>query len=192
MAIHGPRATKPLSGIQASRSGYQLVDNADGTSPQHMSPRPSVRAIVAGLSACLLVCLCLAFVWSGAGAGLAPALPGSGAPDQAAAASCPCPTSDDVPQYFRTSPELWAGPTATGRAAFLAQTVRFASTGAFVPNAPLQTAVPVEGMGKGDESIFKMMGWVFNCFGFEVLDRVWLIWGQILVAVLAFSWVWRR
>ena len=27
-----------------------------------------------------------------------------------------------VPQYFQTSPELWAGPTATGRAPFLAAT----------------------------------------------------------------------
>jgi hypothetical protein len=30
--------------------------------------------------------------------------------------------STKVPQYFQTSPELWAGPTATGRAPFLAQT----------------------------------------------------------------------
>jgi hypothetical protein len=27
-------------------------------------------------------------------------------------------TSPKVPQYFQTSPELWAGPTATGRAPF--------------------------------------------------------------------------
>ena len=32
----------------------------------------------------------------------------------------PCSTSTtNVPQYFQTTPELWAGPTATGRAPFL-------------------------------------------------------------------------
>lgn len=32
----------------------------------------------------------------------------------------PCSSStNDVPQYFQTTPELWAGPTATGRAPFL-------------------------------------------------------------------------
>lgn len=32
----------------------------------------------------------------------------------------PCSSSTtDVPQYFQTTPELWAGPTATGRAPFL-------------------------------------------------------------------------
>lgn len=32
---------------------------------------------------------------------------------------CSSSTSKDVPQYFQTTPELWAGPTATGRAPFL-------------------------------------------------------------------------
>jgi hypothetical protein len=65
-----------------------------------------------------------------------------------------------VPQYFQTSPELWAGPTATGRAPFLAQTnpVSFAPSVTFVPNTPLETAVPIVG-GKGqNQSIFEMMG----------------------------------
>ncbi|KAM0329922.1 hypothetical protein ACHAQA_004088 [Verticillium albo-atrum] len=68
-------------------------------------------------------------------------------------------TAGDVPQYFQTSPQLWAGPTATGRAPFLAQT-RVVPTGSFVPNAPLQTAVPIEGMAAQNESIFKMMGYL--------------------------------
>lgn len=70
------------------------------------------------------------------------------------------PSTTKVPQYFQTSPELWAGPTATGRAPFLAQTnpVSFAPTVTFVPNTPLETAVPVIG-GKGqNQSIFEMMG----------------------------------
>jgi hypothetical protein len=64
-----------------------------------------------------------------------------------------------VPQYFDTELGLWAGPTATGRAPFLAQTnpVSFAPTATFVPNAPLETAVPIVGQGQ-NQSIFQLMG----------------------------------
>jgi hypothetical protein len=67
--------------------------------------------------------------------------------------------STKVPQYFQTSPELWAGPTATGRAPFLAQTnpVSFAPTATFVPNTPLETAEPILGQGQ-NQSIFQLMG----------------------------------
>lgn len=71
-----------------------------------------------------------------------------------------CETSSTkVPQYFQTSPELWAGPTATGRAPFLAQTnpVSFAPTATFAPNTPLETAEPIVGQGQ-NESIFHLMG----------------------------------
>lgn len=74
--------------------------------------------------------------------------------------SCDCSTpTPDVPQYFQTSPELWAGPTATGRAPFLAQTnpVSFAPTATFVPNNPLETAEPIMGQAQ-NESIFRLMG----------------------------------
>lgn len=86
-------------------------------------------------------------------------------------ADCPCRQPPDTPQYFRTDTGEWAGPTATGRAPFLAQTMAWDSpdrkngngqgdrTGGFVPNQPLQTAVPIEGM-EGKESIFKMMGFL--------------------------------
>jgi hypothetical protein len=69
------------------------------------------------------------------------------------------PTTTKVPQYFQTSPELWAGPTATGRAPFLAQTnpVSFAPTATFAPNTPLETAEPIMGQGH-NESIFHLMG----------------------------------
>ena len=73
--------------------------------------------------------------------------------------SCPCLPSD-VPQYFQTSPELWPGPTATGQAAFMAQTRVFEPTQTYVPNEPLQTGVPIEGMQDMDRSIFKMMGYL--------------------------------
>lgn len=72
-------------------------------------------------------------------------------------ASCPCSTHK-VPQYFQTSPELWPGPTATGRSAFLAQTRTFDPTLTYVPNEPLQTSYPVQGMGQANQSIFSMMG----------------------------------
>ncbi|KAI9053775.1 hypothetical protein LZ554_002724 [Drepanopeziza brunnea f. sp. 'monogermtubi'] len=67
---------------------------------------------------------------------------------------------EKVPQYFQTSPELWAGPTATGRAPFMAQTnaVSFAPTITFVPNTPLETAMPIVGQKKNNESIFHLMG----------------------------------
>lgn len=76
--------------------------------------------------------------------------------------SCPAPSK--VPQYFQTSPELWAGPTATGHAAFLAQTRTFNPTATFVPNEPLQTAIPVKGMEPGNDTIFKMMGYLSPYF----------------------------
>ncbi|KAK7571332.1 hypothetical protein V3481_018548 [Fusarium oxysporum f. sp. vasinfectum] len=73
--------------------------------------------------------------------------------------SCSCQPSR-VPQYFQTSPELWPGATATGKPAFMAQTRAFEPTAAatFVPNDPLQTSIPIEGMKEGNQSIFKMMG----------------------------------
>ncbi|PQE03433.1 histidine acid phosphatase protein [Rutstroemia sp. NJR-2017a BBW] len=57
-----------------------------------------------------------------------------------------------------TSPELWAGPTATGKAPFLAQTnpVSFAPTVTYVPNTPLETGEPIVGQGQNG-SIFHLM-----------------------------------
>lgn len=78
---------------------------------------------------------------------------GSGSDD------CPC-SKPRPPQYFQTSPELWPGPTATGRPAFMAQTRAFNPTGTYVPNEPLQTSIPIEGMKSGNDSIFKMMGYL--------------------------------
>ncbi|KAK7425640.1 hypothetical protein QQZ08_007856 [Neonectria magnoliae] len=71
-----------------------------------------------------------------------------------------CPPRPDVPQYFQTSPQLWAGATATGRPAFMAQTRVFDPTNTYVPNEPLQTAIPVEGMQDGNQSIFHHMGYL--------------------------------
>ncbi|SRR6266536_4747266 len=67
--------------------------------------------------------------------------------------------STKVPQYFQTTPELWAGPTATGKAPFLAQTnpISFEPTVTFVPNTPLETAGPIVGQGE-NETIFHLTG----------------------------------
>jgi hypothetical protein len=40
----------------------------------------------------------------------------------------------------------------------MAQTHVFEPTATFVPNDPLQTSIPIEGMKEGNQSIFKMMG----------------------------------
>lgn len=72
---------------------------------------------------------------------------------------CPC-LKPRPPQYFQTSPQLWAGPTATGRPAFMAQTRVINPTATYVPNEPLQTSIPIEGMKPGNDSIFKMMGYL--------------------------------
>lgn len=72
--------------------------------------------------------------------------------------ACSC-RPKDVPQYFQTSPELWAGPTPTGKSPFMGQTRVFDPTATYVPPEPLQTDMPIEG-GSGNESIFKMMGFL--------------------------------
>ena len=69
-------------------------------------------------------------------------------------------SSTKVPDYFQTIPELYPGPTATGRPPFLAESnpVEFPATVTFVPNAPLETAEPISGMTSQNQSIFNLMG----------------------------------
>jgi hypothetical protein len=99
-----------------------------------------------------------------------------GANTPASDASPPCSSStESVPDYFQTTLQLWAGPTATGRAPFLAQTnpVSFAPTATFVPNVPLETAMPIVGQGQ-NQSIFQLMGQLSpyfpNPIGFGVAE----------------------
>ncbi|KAK0662046.1 putative 3-phytase A precursor [Cercophora samala] len=75
-----------------------------------------------------------------------------------------CEPTSTVPQYFNTEDGKWAGPTATGKAGFLAQTREWEleKGKTWVPNEPLQTQVPVLG-GDGSEkgkSIFGEMGYL--------------------------------
>ncbi|GJN68388.1 3-phytase A [Purpureocillium lilacinum] len=167
-AVSGPRAASgaasgPKHSGAAGSAGYQPVhqdDENEGSAdegqtgddiaaafatPQSRSEH-RFRVATYVLSVCLVI-----LVGSNLYLSLPYAFRGHG--------SCPCLPSK-VPQYFQTSPELWPGPTATGKPAFLAQTRTFNPTASYVPNEPLQTSIPVEGMGQGNQSIFKMMGFL--------------------------------
>lgn len=147
--------------------GYQLVQGRedyaeDGPEtpldqpPAYQSQPPgglrnvNLRAVLITIISCLLVLVALNLVINPGVLGFRPR-PGS---------DCDCEPASKVPQYFQTSPELWAGPTATGSPAFLAQTWTLNPTATYVPNQPLQTAVPIEGMSSKNESIFEMMGFL--------------------------------
>lgn len=77
----------------------------------------------------------------------------------APATSTETPTSTlDVPQYFQTKPELFAGPTPTGDEPFLAQTnpAPFAFV-SYIPPNPIETQEPIMNNDEGG-NIFEHMG----------------------------------
>lgn len=78
--------------------------------------------------------------------------------DDSAASTATAATSTEVPQYFQTKPELFAGPTPTGDPAFLAQTnpAPFASV-SYIPPSPIETQEPIVG-NKNNDNIFEHMG----------------------------------
>lgn len=158
--VNPPSRLKPK---EAQR--YQLVqgqdDNEDGPATP-IEPPPAywnqphkylhhinLRTVLIAVVSCLLVSVAVNLAFS----------PGVSGHRSGSDCECPAP-SPKVPQYFQTSPELWPGPTATGAPAFMAQTRTFDPTAAFVPNQPLQTAIPIEGMTSNNESIFQMMGFL--------------------------------
>ncbi|KAK2057022.1 histidine acid phosphatase [Colletotrichum caudatum] len=154
---------KPLPALPGSApthtAGFVDIDlNLDGgiaSTPRSRRHAAIAIALALAVVGCMLAFVVLGLAWDNGGVRRGP-----GALDGLKhAGDCPCRPDDDVPQYFQTSPELWAGPTATGRPAFMAQT-RVLPTGTFVPNQPLQTDIPIEGMGKNNESIFNMMGYL--------------------------------
>ncbi|KAK5944476.1 hypothetical protein PMZ80_003758 [Knufia obscura] len=73
--------------------------------------------------------------------------------------------SSSVPQYFQTEPQIYAGPTKTAdMAPFLAQTNSAPfGTASFAPNAPLETAYPIQG-NTNNSNIFEMMGQLSSYF----------------------------
>lgn len=71
-----------------------------------------------------------------------------------------------VPDYFQTSPQVFAGPTLTGVIApFLAQTnpAPFGQEASFVANAPLETNLPITG-NTNRSSIFQLHGQLSSYF----------------------------
>ena len=71
-----------------------------------------------------------------------------------------------VPDYFQTTPQIWAGPTVTGLIApFLAQTnpAPFGQEASFVPNTPLETNLPISG-NVNKSSIFQLHGQLSSYF----------------------------
>jgi len=142
--------------------GYQLVGRDENDEIPSLGnaalleapPRTfSKRIVAAAVLACLFVGFCIKFV---ADMWFSFAVPGVGQ-TSTVSDQCPCSPSD-VPQWFQTTPQLWPGPTATGRPAFMAQTVTINPTATYMPNSPLQTAITVDGMKSTDKSIFHMMG----------------------------------
>ncbi|KAH7028624.1 histidine phosphatase superfamily [Macrophomina phaseolina] len=74
------------------------------------------------------------------------------------AAATTASASTTVPQYFQTSPELYAGPTATGKAPFLAETNIAPFSGvSYIAPQPLETQQPILGNTK-NANIFQQMG----------------------------------
>ncbi|TEA13949.1 3-phytase A [Colletotrichum sidae] len=156
-------ALPPPTPLYDATFPIDLNDDYDGGSGQISPSERRYRRATVAIGLAILVTLLgfiiafvvLGFAWDGTGVRRGPTgLKNLGSDE------CPCaPDDDDVPQYFRTSPNPWAGPTATGAPAFMAQT-RVLPTGTYVPNAPLQTQVPIEGMTGQNESIFNMMGYL--------------------------------
>ncbi|KAM0281949.1 hypothetical protein ACHAQH_003295 [Verticillium albo-atrum] len=167
--LHQQRYQDTPAGPSSRNAGRQLPEKPlpalpPPSMPMLMSPGPETPTDLPGrrrpamvfwcaLAGCLLAGLVLELAWHGT------RVPPLGRFGECLNGGGGNTTAADVPQYFQTSPQLWAGPTATGRAPFLAQT-RVVPTGSFVPNSPLQTAVPIEGMATQDEGFFKMMGYL--------------------------------
>ncbi|KAK5093445.1 hypothetical protein LTR70_004806 [Exophiala xenobiotica] len=74
-------------------------------------------------------------------------------------------SSSSVPDYFQTTPEIYAGPTKTAEIApFLAQTNSAPfGTASFAPNAPLETGYAIPG-NTNNSNIFEMMGQLSSYF----------------------------
>lgn len=151
-----PRSPYPPPAARHHRSGE------DG--PAWLSRR-SFRTVAIALLTCLVVCVGFKFVTDNSGLSLElpdhwAHHPGGAAAHDTDPDSCRCSETVTVPQHFQTSPQLFAGPTATGHPAFLAQTVTINPSATYVANQPLQTNIAVDGQPVDGQSIFQNMGWV--------------------------------
>lgn len=151
-----------------TESAYELVDQHDAYQEPELEdtppPKPryhpsasrrTIKAVAVVIAACFVVFVVFQIISNDAIDRFRKAMAGAanGMDD------CPCRPSN-VPQHFQTRPQLWPGPTLTGQPAFLAQTVAFKPSETYVPNEPLVTSIPIQGMTSQNQSIFNMMGLV--------------------------------
>ncbi|SPN96746.1 related to phytase [Cephalotrichum gorgonifer] len=140
----------------ADAEGSEYAPSRPAAAPAHPKRavgRRTAKAICVGVAACFVVFVVFQVISNDAIARLRGSI---------ADAECPCRAAD-VPLHFQTSPQVYPGPTATGAPAFLAQTAAFEPEATYVPNEPLRTSMPIEGMGK-NESIFRHMGYLSPYF----------------------------
>ncbi|PKS06560.1 hypothetical protein jhhlp_007308 [Lomentospora prolificans] len=150
---------------------YELVNQHDThqePEPDNTSRKPrhspglrsrTTKAVVVVLAACFIVFAVFEIISNDAVDRFRKAMSNA----SGGGANCQCQPSD-VPQYFQTKPQLWPGPTITGQPAFMAQTVALDPSQTYVPNEPLMTAIPIQGMTPQNQSIFQMMGYLSPYF----------------------------
>ncbi|CAK7201694.1 hypothetical protein SEUCBS139899_004403 [Sporothrix eucalyptigena] len=133
----------------------------DDTPPRWLS-RKTIRVIAISFVTCLAVCVVFKFVADNTGLVLSLAHSDKNSGNNAEKnkdSGCNPIATVTVPQHFQTTPQVFAGPTATGRPAFLAQTVTIDPSATYVANQPLQTNILVDGVpADGGHSIFHHMG----------------------------------
>ncbi|CAK7264994.1 hypothetical protein SEPCBS57363_001355 [Sporothrix epigloea] len=137
-----------------SSSPFNPLDNhrrpGDDAPPRLLS-RKIVRVVIISFVTCLAVVI--AFKLFADNTGLVLSLAHK-------EGSCDPIATVTVPQHFQTTPQVFAGPTATGRPAFLAQTVTIDPSATYIANQPLQTNILVDGVPASGDSIFRHMGYL--------------------------------
>ncbi|CAK7275370.1 hypothetical protein SEPCBS119000_006659 [Sporothrix epigloea] len=132
----------------------------DDTPPRWLS-RKTVRVVTISFVTCLAVVIAFKFLVDNTGLVLSLAHKDVGSSAQASKNdSCDPVATVTVPQHFQTTPQVFAGPTATGRPAFLAQTATIDPSASYVANQPLQTNIFVDGVPANGDSIFRHMGYL--------------------------------
>lgn len=145
-------ASGAASATSTSPSPYNPLDNhhrpGDDAPPRWFS-RKTLRVIVFSFVTCLAVVIASKLLVDNTGLVL---------PLAHKDGSCDPIATVTVPQHFQTTPQVFAGPTATGHPAFLAQTVTINPSATYIANQPLQTNILVDGVPAGGDSIFRHMG----------------------------------
>ena len=143
----------------SSESIAREEDEDDSADPQGQISQPSKPPQTRSLAAVMLFSLLVLIL------GLAALARAAWFERRAGTVTSDSSSTTTVPQYFQTTPEIFAGPTATGRAPFLAASnpAPFGASRTFVANAPLETALPIVGNTQ-NASIFHLMGQLSSYF----------------------------